>query len=41
MGFAGDRARGAASEVLMQRYYRAAKPVIQFNTIVLQNLEAR
>jgi [protein-PII] uridylyltransferase len=30
-----------ASEVLMQRYYWAAKPVIQLNTIVLQNIEER
>ena len=30
-----------ASEVLMQRYYRAAKIVTQLNTIVLQNVEAR
>jgi [protein-PII] uridylyltransferase len=30
-----------ASEVMMQRYYRAAKTVTQLNTIVLQNMEAR
>ncbi|MFN3565765.1 MAG: [protein-PII] uridylyltransferase [Burkholderiaceae bacterium] len=30
-----------ASEVLMQRYYRAAKAVTQLNTIVLQNIEER
>ncbi len=30
-----------ASEVLMQRYYRAAKLVTQLNTIVLQNIEER
>ncbi len=30
-----------ASEVLMQRYYVAAKVVIQLNTIVLQNIEER
>jgi len=30
-----------ASEVLMQRYYRAAKVVSQLNTIVLQNIEQR
>jgi [protein-PII] uridylyltransferase len=29
------------SEVLMQRYYRAAKLVTQLNTIVLQNIEER
>ncbi|UCE32791.1 MAG: [protein-PII] uridylyltransferase, partial [Burkholderiales bacterium] len=29
-----------ASEVLMQRYYWAAKAVVQINTILLQNLEA-
>jgi [protein-PII] uridylyltransferase len=29
------------SEVLMQRYYRAAKLVTQLNTIVLQNVEER
>ncbi len=29
------------SEVLMQRYYWAAKSVIQLNTIVLQNIEER
>ena len=30
-----------ASEVMMQRYYRAAKTVTQLNTIVLQNIGAR
>ena len=30
-----------ASEVLMQRYFRAAKTVTQLNTILLQNLGAR
>jgi [protein-PII] uridylyltransferase len=30
-----------AAEVLMQRYYRNAKLVIQLNTLVLQNLNAR
>jgi len=30
-----------ASEVLMQRYFRAAKAVTQINTILLQNLAAR
>jgi [protein-PII] uridylyltransferase len=30
-----------ASEVMMQRYYRAAKTISLLNTIVLQNLEAR
>ncbi len=30
-----------ASEVMMQKYYRAAKTVTQLNAIVLQNLEAR
>jgi [protein-PII] uridylyltransferase len=30
-----------ASEVLMQRYYRAAKLVTQLNAIVLQNIEER
>jgi [protein-PII] uridylyltransferase len=30
-----------ASEQLMQRYYNTAKGVIQLNTILLQNLEAR
>jgi len=30
-----------ASEVLMQRYYRNAKLVMQLNTLVLQNLNAR
>src|SRR6185436_11967360 len=30
-----------ASEVLMQRYFRAAKAITQLNTILLQNLGAR
>jgi [protein-PII] uridylyltransferase len=30
-----------ASEAMMQRYYRAAKTVMQLNTIVLQNIGAR
>ncbi len=30
-----------ASEILMQRYYRAAKVVTQLNTILLQNIEAQ
>ncbi|MGH8745513.1 MAG: HD domain-containing protein, partial [Burkholderiales bacterium] len=30
-----------ASEVMMQRYYRTAKTIIQLNTILLQNLGAR
>jgi [protein-PII] uridylyltransferase len=30
-----------ASEFLMQRYYWAAKAVVQLNTILLQNIEAR
>ena len=40
---AGFEAKGGrrASEVLMQRYYRAAKLVTQLNTIVLQNIEQR
>jgi [protein-PII] uridylyltransferase len=40
---AGYAAKGGrrASEVLMQRYYRAAKIVTQLNTIVLQNIESR
>jgi [protein-PII] uridylyltransferase len=39
----GFRATGArrASEVMMQRYYWAAKAVTQMNTIVLQNIELR
>ena len=39
----GVEPKGArrASEVLMQRYYWAAKPVMQLNTIVLQNIEER
>ena len=36
-----DRPHRLASEQLMQRYYRTAKAVFQFNTIVLQNLDAR
>jgi [protein-PII] uridylyltransferase len=36
-----DNADRRASEVMMQRYYRAAKTITQLNTIVLQNLEAR
>ncbi len=40
MGFAATGTR-RASELLMQRYYWAAKAVTQLNTIVLQNLEAR
>jgi len=40
---AGVTAKGGrrASEVMMQRYYRAAKMVTQLNTVVLQNIEAR
>ncbi|HSD38621.1 MAG TPA: [protein-PII] uridylyltransferase [Rhodocyclaceae bacterium] len=30
-----------ASEVLMQRYYRAAKKITQLNTLILQNIGAR
>jgi [protein-PII] uridylyltransferase len=30
-----------ASEVMMQRYYRAAKKVTQLNTLILQNIGAR
>ncbi len=37
-GIAASRTR-RASELLMQRYYKAAKSVIQLNTILLQNLE--
>lgn len=33
--------RRAASECMMQRYYRAAHTVTQLNTILLQNLQAR
>ncbi len=36
-----ETAERRASEVLMQRYYRAAKIVSQMNVIVLQNIEAR
>ena len=39
-GFHPTAAR-RASEVLMQRYYWAAKAVTQMNTIVLQNIEQR
>ena len=39
-GFQTTEAR-RASEVLMQRYYWAAKAVTQLNTILLQNIEAR
>jgi [protein-PII] uridylyltransferase len=39
-GFRGTPTR-RASEQLMQRYYQAAKGVMQLNTILLQNLEAR
>jgi [protein-PII] uridylyltransferase len=40
---AGISAKGGrrASEMLMQRYYRAAKIVTQLNTIVLQNVDSR
>uniref|UniRef100_UPI001F2A00C9 [protein-PII] uridylyltransferase n=1 Tax=Derxia lacustris TaxID=764842 RepID=UPI001F2A00C9 len=37
MGFSAQGPR-RASEVLMQRYYWAAKAVVQLNTIVLQNI---
>jgi [protein-PII] uridylyltransferase len=36
-----DTATRSASELLMQRYYRAAKLVRQVNVILLQNLHAR
>jgi [protein-PII] uridylyltransferase len=36
-----DRGPRRASELLMQRYYRAGKVVAQLNTILLLNLEAR
>jgi [protein-PII] uridylyltransferase len=36
-----DTPERRASEAMMQRYYRAAKTVLQLNTIVMQNLEAR
>lgn len=39
-GFATNEAR-RASEVLMQRYYWAAKAVTQLNVILLQNIEAQ
>jgi [protein-PII] uridylyltransferase len=37
----GESSDRRASEVMMQKYYRAAKTITQLNTIVLQNLEAR
>lgn len=37
----GDTKTRRASEQLMQRYYRAAKLVLQINTILLSNLHAR
>lgn len=40
MGFSATPTR-RASEVLMQRYYWAAKAVTQLNTIVLQNMRER
>ena len=40
LGYA-DTPQRRASELMMQRYYRAAKSVTQLNAIVLQNLEAR
>ncbi|MGQ0654870.1 MAG: [protein-PII] uridylyltransferase [Betaproteobacteria bacterium] len=40
LGHSDSRER-RASELMMQRYYRAAKSVTQLNAIVLQNLEAR
>jgi [protein-PII] uridylyltransferase len=36
-----DTATRRASELLMQRYYRAAKAIRQLNVILLQNLHAR
>jgi [protein-PII] uridylyltransferase len=36
-----DTPERRASEAMMQRYYRAAKTVMQLNTIVLQNIGAR
>jgi [protein-PII] uridylyltransferase len=39
-GFA-DTPERRGSEMMMQRYYRAAKTVTQLNTIMLQNMEAR
>ncbi|HEU0230339.1 MAG TPA: [protein-PII] uridylyltransferase [Burkholderiaceae bacterium] len=39
-GFEGTRNR-RASEILMQRYYWAARVVIQLNTILIQNIEER
>jgi [protein-PII] uridylyltransferase len=40
LGLADTEAR-RASELLMQRYYRAAKSIRQLNVILLQNLHAR
>src|SRR5262249_38144253 len=40
LGFA-DTADRLASELLMQRYYRAAKAIRQLNVVLLQNLHAR
>jgi [protein-PII] uridylyltransferase len=40
LAFADTRAK-RASEQLMQRYYRAAKIVLQINTLLLQNLHGR
>jgi [protein-PII] uridylyltransferase len=40
LGYSDTRER-RASELMMQRYYRAAKSVTQLNAIVLQNIEAR
>src|SRR5262249_46479123 len=36
-----DQSTRRASELLMQRYYRAAKSIRQLNVILLQNLHAR
>ena len=36
-----DTAHRRASELLMQRYYRSAKAVRQFNVILLQSMQAR
>jgi [protein-PII] uridylyltransferase len=36
-----DESDRRASELLMQRYYRAAKQIIQANVLILQGLEAR
>ena len=44
MGFkssGNDSNATRAGEVMMQRYYRAAKAVTQLNTILLQNIEAQ